>query len=243
MMKKNKKAASVFNPQKMLLSDNSPFTVKEAYKSLRTNVMFSLPGNDSKCIGVVSADRGDGKSSVALNLAISFAQIRKKVIIVDCDLRLPTVASKLGIEAKPGLSNFLSGTQEGKEPVIRRSKLYGIDIMTAGDIPPDPTMLLESKQMTAFVELLKKYYDYIVLDFPPVTIVSDAVMLSNIVDGYLMVVRHTESEYSKINEMLRQLDFAGAKALGFVYNGVDEHRKYYKRGKYSKYYHYYYYKK
>lgn len=244
MMKNKKKAASVFNPKKMLLSDNSPFTVKEAYKSLRTNVMFSLPGNDSKCIGVVSADRGDGKSSVALNLAISFAQIRKKVIIVDCDLRLPTVASKLGIEAKPGLSNFLSGTQESKEPVIRRSKLYGIDIITAGDIPPDPTMLLESKQMTAFVELLKKYYDYIVLVFPPVTIVSDAVMLSNIVDGYLMVVRHTESEYSKINEMLRQLDFAGAKALGFVYNGVNEHRKYYKRGKYSKYYyHYYYYKK
>ena len=116
--------------------------------------------------------------------------------------------------------------------------------MTAGDIPPDPTILLESKQMTSFVEFLKKYYDFIIIDFPPVTIVSDAVMLANIVDGYLMVVRHCESECSKINEMLRQLDFAGAKALGFVYNGVDEHRKYYKRGKYSKYYYNsYYYKK
>ncbi|MEE0873339.1 MAG: CpsD/CapB family tyrosine-protein kinase [Ruminococcus sp.] len=244
MMKRNKKSTSVFDPKKMLLSEQSPFTVKEAYKSLRTNVMFSLPGNDSKCIGVVSADRGDGKSSVALNLAISFAQINKKVIIVDCDLRLPTVASKLGIEAKPGLSNFLSGTQDSEKPMIRRSKTYGIDIMTAGDIPPDPTILLESKQMTSFVEFLKKYYDFIILDFPPVTIVSDAVMLANIVDGYLMVVRHCESECSKINEMLRQLDFAGAKALGFVYNGVDEHRKYYKRSKYSKYYYNsYYYKK
>lgn len=243
MMKKNKKVTSVFNPKKMLLSENSPFTVKEAYKSLRTNIIFSLPGNDSKCIGIVSADRGDGKSSVALNLAISFAQLRKKVIIVDCDLRLPTVASKLGIETKPGLSNFLSGTQESKEPVIRRSNMYGIDIMTAGDIPPDPTMLLESKQMTALIVLLKKYYDYIVLDFPPITIVSDAIILSNIVDGYLMVVRHTKSEYSKIFEMLRQLDFAGAKKLGFVYNGVDEQRKNYKRGKYSKYYYNYYYYK
>ena len=243
MMKKNKKVTSVFNPKKMLLSENSPFTVKEAYKSLRTNIIFSLPGNDSKCIGIVSADRGDGKSSVALNLAISFAQLRKKVIIVDCDLRLPTVASKLGIETKPGLSNFLSGTQESKEPVIRRSNMYGIDIMTAGDIPPDPTMLLESKQMTALIVLLKKYYDYIVLDFPPITIVSDAIILSNIVDGYLMVVRHSKSEYSKICEMLRQLDFAGAKKLGFVYNGVDEQRKNYKRGKYSKYYYNYYYYK
>lgn len=243
MKKKNRKTSAVFDPNKMLLSDKSPFTVKEAYKTLRTNVMFSLPGNDSKCIGIVSADRGDGKSSVALNLAISFAQINKRVIIVDCDLRLPTVASKLGIEAKPGLTNFLSGTQENKEPLIRRSKAYGIDIMTAGDIPPDPTMLLESKQMSAFVELLKKYYDYIILDFPPVTIVSDAVMLSGLVDGYLIVVRHNESEYQKIGETLRQMHFADAKILGFVYNGKDEHKKYYKNGKYSKYYSYYYYKK
>lgn len=242
-VKKNKTAPVVFDPKKMLLSDSSPFTVKEAYKTLRTNVMFSLPGNESKCIGVVSADRGDGKSSVALNLAISFAQIKKKVIIVDCDLRLPTVASKLGIEAKPGLSNFLSGTQEREEPLIRRSKAYGIDIMTAGDIPPDPTILLESKQMMSFIELLRKYYDYIILDFPPITIVSDAVMLSGLVDGYLVVVRHNESEFQKINETLRQMEFAGSKALGFVYNGIGEHRKYYKRGKYSKYYYNYYYKK
>lgn len=235
-MKKNKKAPVVFDPKKMLLSDKSPFTVKEAYKTLRTNVMFSLPGNESKCIGIVSADRGDGKSSVALNLAISFAQIKKKVIIVDCDLRLPTVASKLGIDAKPGLTNFLSGTQEREEPLIRRSRAYGIDIMTAGDIPPDPTMLLESKQMEAFIELLKKYYDYIILDFPPVTIVSDAAMLSGLVDGYLIVVRHNASEFQKINETLRQMQFADAKILGFVYNGKEEHKKYYRSGKYSKYY-------
>ena len=82
-MKKHKKNTPMFDPQKMLLSENSPFTVKEAYKTLRTNVMFSLPGNESKCIGVVSADRGDGKSSIALNLAISFAQINKKVTVVD----------------------------------------------------------------------------------------------------------------------------------------------------------------
>jgi capsular exopolysaccharide synthesis family protein len=242
-MKKRKKSLVVFDPEKMLLSDKSPFTVKEAYKTLRTNVMFSLPGTDCKCIGVVSADRGDGKSSVALNLAISFAQIKKRVIIVDCDLRLPTVASKLGIDAKPGLTNFLSGTQEGDEPVIRRSREYGIDIMTAGDIPPDPTMLLESKQMSAFIDLLRKYYDYIILDFPPVTIVSDAVMLSSLVDGYLIVVRHNSSEFQKINETLRQMQFADARILGFVYNGKDDHKKYYKGGKYSKYYYNYYYKR
>ena len=246
-MKKNNNKdnrANLLNKKTMLLSDRSAFSVKEAYKTLRTNVMFSLPGKDSKCIGVVSPDRGDGKSSVSINLAISFAQINKKVIIVDCDLRFPTIASKLGIEAKPGLSNFLSGNQDSEQPLIRRSSEYGIDIMTAGDIPPDPTALITSRQMDAFIELLKKYYDYIILDFPPATIVSDAASVSRIVDGYLIVIRHNSSEFSKINETLRQMDFADAKILGFVYNGKDEQKKYYKNGKYSKYYYnYYYYKK
>ena len=243
MKKKNNKTV-LFDPKKMLLSDKSAFSVKEAYKTLRTNVMFSLPGKESKCIGVVSPDRGDGKSSVAINLAISFSQIRKKVIIVDCALRLPTIATKLQIEPKPGLSNFLSGNQESDQPLIRRSSEYGIDIMTAGDIPPDPTALLGSNQMTEFIMLLKKYYDYIILDFPPATIVSDSALLSKIVDGYLVVLRHNDSEFSKINETLRQMQFADAKILGFVYNGKEEHKKYYKRGKYSKYYYnYYYYKK
>ena len=246
-MKKNNNKdnrANLLNQKTMLLSDRSAFSVKEAYKTLRTNVMFSLPGKDSKCIGVVSPERGDGKSSVSINLAISFAQINKKVIIVDCDLRLPTIASKLGIEAKPGLSNFLSGNQDSEQPLIRRSSEYGIDIMTAGDIPPDPTALITSRQMDAFIKLLKKYYDYIILDFPPATIVSDAASVSRIVDGYLIVIRHNSSEFSKINETLRQMDFADAKILGFVYNGKDEQKKYYKNGKYSKYYYnYYYYKK
>ena len=189
-MKKNYNKTVIFNPQKMLLSDKSAFSVKEAYKTLRTNVMFSLPGKESKCIGVVSPDRGDGK------------------------------------------------------PLIRRSSEYGIDIMAAGDIPPDPTALLGSKQMDAFIELLKKYYDYIILDFPPATIVSDAASMSRIVDGYLIVIRHNESEFSKINETLRQMQFADAKILGFVYNGKEENKKYYRKGKYSKYYYnYYYYKK
>ena len=246
-MKKNNNKnnrANLLNKKTMLLSDRSPFSVKEAYKTLRTNVMFSLPGKDSKCIGVVSPERGDGKSSVSINLAISFAQINKKVIIVDCDLRLPTIASKLGIEAKPGLSNFLSGNQDSEQPLIRRSSEYGIDIMTAGDIPPDPTALITSRQMDAFIELLKKYSDYIILDFPPATIVSDAASVSRIVDGYLIVIRHNSSEFSKINETLRQMNFADAKILGFVYNGKDEQKKYYKNGKYSKYYYNnYYYKK
>ena len=231
---KSKPAAIIFDADKMLLSDNLPFSIKEAYKTLRTNVMFSLPGNESKCLGVVSADRGDGKSSISINLAISLAQIGKRVIIVDCDLRLPTISSKLGIEEKTGLSNFLSGNIEDQNELIKRSDKYGIDVITSGDIPPDPTTLLGSEQMGNCIKLLKEYYDYIILDFPPITIVSDAVILSNNVDGYLIVVRHYSSEYKKIAETVRQMKFASAKILGVVYNGKSNHRKYYKRS--SKYY-------
>lgn len=97
------------NGDTLLLSQNSPFSVQEAYKSLRTNAAFSIAGGDSKCIGVTSPNRGDGKSSVAVNLAISFAQIGKKVVLVDCDMRLHTVAHKPEIKRSPGLSDYLVG--------------------------------------------------------------------------------------------------------------------------------------
>ena len=108
-----------------------------------------------------------------------------------------------------------------------------MDIVAGGSIPPDPTPLLSSPACKSLIASLKKEYDYIILDFPPVYLVSDAVLLSDCVDGYLIVVRQNSSEYSKIDEMLRQMEFASAKLLGFVYNaktqeGIEKDRKYYK---------------
>lgn len=235
----------VFDANKMLLSDSSSFTVQEAYKNLRTNVTFSLPGSDCKCIGIVSANRGDGKSTIAINLSISLAQINKKVVLVDCDMRLPTIASKLGCESTPGLSNYLSG--DCSKIPLYSVKERNIDVIPSGNIPPDSTTLISSREMQDLVEELKKTYDYIVFDFPPINIVSDAVMMSGAVDGYLIVVRHDHSEYQMIAETLRQMRFADARVIGFVYNGKGEEKKYYKSkkyGKYGKYYsNHYYYKK
>jgi len=236
-VKKRKSVSQLFDTKKMLLSDNSSFPTREAYKSLRTNVLFSLPGTDSKCIGVVSANRGEGKSTLAINLAISFAQANKKVIVIDCDMRLPTVAAKIGIENKPGLSNYLAGNDDITGDLIQHVDSYGIDVLASGDIPPDPTMLLGSPQMEKLIELLKEYYDFVVLDFPPVTIVTDAVILSGKVDGYLVVVRHNLSEYKRIAETFRQLKFSDAKVLGIVYNGKGGNgKKYYRKG--GNYYYY-----
>ena len=235
-LKKRKHVNQRFDRSKMLLTSNSSFPVQEAFKTLRTNVMFSLPGDGCKCIGVTSANRSEGKSMVSINLAISFAQMDKRVLLIDCDLRIPTVATKLNIPIEVGLSNYLARTETNNTLRIFHFGDPGIDVVTAGNIPPDPTTLLGSETMKTMLDSLRDDYDYIILDFPPAFIVSDAVLLADSVDGYLVVVRQNSSEYSKINEALRQMDFVDAKIIGFVYNakGFDG-----KIGKDSKYYKYY----
>ena len=236
--KKNTKkssASKVGGTKTVLLSDKAPWPVQEAYKALRTNVTFSLPGTDSKVIAVTSATRHDGKSVNAINFAISFGEIGKKVLIIDCDMRLPTVATKLGIKAIPGISDFLAGQVKVSDAVVALPE-YHIDVLPAGNIPPDPTRLLQSEQMGAMLAALKKYYDYIVIDLPPVTTVADAAILSHYVDGYLLVVRNESTEYRAVADMLEQLRFADAKIIGFIYNDAVI-------GTGKKYYRHYYYKK
>lgn len=226
-MKKKNKTNQIFDGKTMLLSANSPFSVQEAYKTLRTNVAFSLPGSECKCVGITSANRGEGKSTIAINLAISLAQLNKRVVLIDCDMRLPTVASKMNFKANEGLSNYLSGAID--QLPLYRIESRGIDIIPSGNIPPDSTILINSEEMKKLIRLLRESYDYVVLDFPPINIVSDAVLLSGEIDGYLMVVRHGYSENQKVNEALRQMRFADAKIIGFVYNGKGSDRKYYKK--------------
>lgn len=229
--KKREVKNRIASSDKFLLSGDSPFVVQEAYKALRTNVAFSLPGGECKVIGVTSAERGDGKSSNAINVACSFAQMGKRVVIIDCDMRLPTVASKIGIKGQPGLSDLLVGECEvGK--ALRRVEKLNLDVLPAGNIPPDPTRLLESKQIEVLLQELKKYYDYVFIDLPPINTVADAAILSRHIDGFLLVVRHEKTEYREVSEMLNQLRFVNAKIIGFVYNDAEtEGKKYYRYGK------------
>lgn len=216
--KKDKTVSNQFDSQKMLLSTNSSFPVQEAFKMLRSNVMFSLPGGDCKIIGITSANRGEGKSVVSINLAMSLAQLDKRVLLIDCDLRIPTVASKLGISNDVGLCNYLAGTESDNVLRVFHQKNPQFDTVVAGRIPPDPTALLSSETMKSLLTALRADYDFIILDFPPISLVTDAVLLADSVDGYLIVVRHNSSEYSKLNETITHLDFAKANILGFIYN-------------------------
>ena len=231
----------VFDAERMLLSEKSPFSMREAYKTLRTNVLFSLPGTGCKCIGIVSANRGDGKSSIASNLSIALAQINKRVVLIDCDMRLPTISQKFSVRSSPGLSNLLSGGVD-EIPIVHHDE-KGVDIIPAGNLPPDSTTLISSNEMLKLVENLKRSYDYIVFDFPPINIVSDAMIMSNVIDGYLLVIRHENSEFQMIAETIRQIRFADAKLIGFVYNGKSEQKKYYKKGRYGSKYEKYGYRK
>lgn len=220
----------------LILTLDSSFVIQEAYKTLRTNIKFSFPNKGSKCIGVTSATQGNGKSTNVLNLAISFAQIGSKVILIDGDMRRPTVASKLNIPGEPGLSNFLVGAVELKD-VVQHNEEHGIDVITSGTIPPDATVLLESEGMPMLIQNLKQQYDYVFIDLPPVLVAADVVISSKYVDGFLLVVRHGVSEYHSVAEMMGQLEYVDAHILGVVYASADINSK---QKRYS---HYGYYKK
>lgn len=210
-----------------LLSENTSFYVQEAYKALRTNIMFSLPGSGCKCIGITSPSPGDGKSTTSANLAISLAQIGKRVLLVDCDMRLPTVASKFRVPATPGLSDFLVG-QARIEETVRTVDAFGIGVLPAGNIPPDPTSLLEAKQLESLFAAFRNIYDYVIVDLPPVTAVPDAAILSRYMDGYLLAIREKKTNHRSVAEMLKQLQIADANILGFVtVGGTVGSKKYY----------------
>lgn len=220
ILKLFRKNRTVNGEDEFILDDESGFAVQEAYKALRTNVIFSLPGNGPKCIGITSATKGNGKSTTALNTAIAFGQIGKKVIVLDGDLRLPTVASKLNIKGEPGLSNILIGSSDVTE-CIQHNEEHGIDVIPSGIIPPDATVLLQSSEMAKLIDNLKRKYDYVFIDLPPVLVTIDAALLSKVVDGFLLVVKHGVSEYRSVAAMMNQLKYADAHVLGVVYANAD----------------------
>lgn len=220
--------------QRILMNEKTPFAMTEAFKELRTNVMFSLPGTGCKCVGVTSPTPGDGKSTTAANLAISLAQIGKRVVLIDCDMRLPTVADTFRIQAIPGLSDFLVG-QARIEETVRQVDSYNLTVLPAGNLPPDPTGLLEDKQMERLFTAFRSIYDYVIVDLPPVTAVPDASILSKYIDGFLLVVRNRQTRHRYVAEMLKQLKLTGSKIIGFTTVGGDLAAKKYYKHNYSSY--------
>ena len=246
--KKKKKAYATgkhSGSQPMLIGSGISFAAAEAYKLLRTKLQFSFADDEqgSRVIGLSSALSGEGKSLSAVNLAHALSQLDKKVILIDCDMRRPTLAEKLKIKSKPGLSNFLTG-QSDTEGMIQycgiKQEEKAFHVIAAGENPPNPIELLSSKRMASVLKGLRKSYDYIILDLPPVGEVSDALAIAKETDGILLVVRQNYCDRIALSDTVRQFAFIDTKILGVVFNCTSEFGAKYEKGYYKRYYRSYY---
>lgn len=218
--KKQNQQAGYMNTRRQILNKNSGFSVQEAYKSLRTNVRFFLRGNGCKRISITSASAGEGKSITLLNLAISMAEDGQKVLLIDADMRRPAMARLLVEKTTPGLSNVLAGL-DSIDDAIRKDIYTNLDVLFSGDVPPNPSELLGSERMQDLIEQMSKRYDYILVDTPPINLVSDASIVTNLLDGVLLLVRQGRTRKESVRRAVANLELTGIKPLGYVLNGVD----------------------
>ena len=227
-------------PDVPLIGGEIPFTALESYKLLRTKLQFSFAeGDGCRVIGVTSALSGEGKSLTSINLAYSLSELGKRVILIDADMRRPTLAKKLSIKNEPGLSSCLTG-QRDLNNLLQNCGIAGNEkafrVIAAGQNPPNPVELLSSNRMDVMLETLRKHYDYIILDMPPVTEVSDVLAVANKLDGVLLVVRQNICNRLALNTTVRQLAFVKAKLLGVVFNGINDESGGYLKKYYNRYY-------
>ncbi|MGH4052953.1 MAG: CpsD/CapB family tyrosine-protein kinase [Clostridium sp.] len=218
--------------KKLITLKNPKSRTAEAFRTLRTNIQFSSLDKVVKSIAVTSSGSGEGKSTVMSNLAITMAESGMKVILVDCDLRKPSVHKKMGITNSTGLTNVLvQGVS--KDDCLVKTDINNLSVLTSGPVPPNPAELLGSKKMRDFIEDLKKEYDLILIDAPPVLAVTDAQILSTIVDGVIFVASYGEAQKNALVDAKNLIEKVGGKILGIVFNKVPEavsgyHGKYYK---------------
>lgn len=216
------------------IGDELNYVAREAYNLLRANLSFTLMGGNGRgaVIAVTSACPGEGKSYTSVNLAYSLARAGHKVLLIDADMRRPSLCNVLKAKPTAGLSNILVGHSDAS--VAQEVLTTGMHYIGSGDCPPNPSELIGSEEMGAFLDEMRGVYDYVLLDTPPVLAVSDCLALAKYTDGFLMVVRHGKSRRRDIKEAQRSLVFSGTKVLGFVYNGTPGQRGY-RYAKYKKY--------
>jgi len=233
MNRRQKRKYDALNPHH-LLHENLGFAAMEQYKLLRTNLSFVLP-EDVKCpiIGVTSSAQEEGKSTTAINLAYALAADKKRVLLIDGDMRLPSVAKKMNIIGTYGLSNLLMTQDVQDLERFRSGILDDWYVIPAGSLPPNPSELLGSSKMQKLLDLLSEKFDYIILDLPPINAVSDAVAVSRLITGMILVIRQNYTNRKDLENCVRQLTFSNVKVLGCVMNECDEGMS--SKGKYKHY--------
>lgn len=237
---KKKTVDSGMDKAKNVISSDSKFAIVEAYKIARTNLVFSLTAMDNNSVAITSWSKGEGKSTATVNLAISFAKMNKRVLLIDTDLRRPNLHNLLKLENERGVSDVIAGMGEFEKEVHRNVISY-LDVLTSGAIPPNPSELIASPSFAQLLERVKEEYDYVIMDTPPLGVVADTLLLKDYVGGYVMVVREKVTTHGDIENALQNIRLADSKVLGFLKVGCALRSKGYKGRKYNYGYNNYYY--
>ena len=230
----------LLNGKYPLLSDGVPQNFSEAFRGIRTNVLFATAQEGSRSVVVTSTGPGEGKSMVAGNMAVGLAQAGQRVLLIDADMRKPKIHEIFAIPQEPGLSNLLVGKSKASD-VVRRTTVPGLWILSAGRTPPNPAELLGSTRFRDFVASLKEHFDWVLIDSPPVMAVTDASLVAHHASGVLFVIGAEMTSRHAAKRALDQLEQAQASFVGAVLNRVDLDRNpyyysdYYRR-EYAQYY-------
>ena len=221
-MLRKKSRKNTIHKKTQLITDQQPFAFVESYKALRTNLKFMTMGGKLKKIVVTSAIPGEGKTTFSLNLAITLAETGMRVLIVDGDMRNPSVHRYLRLRQTdiPGLSSLLSG-EELVEKSIGHLEKYKLDLILSGQIPPNPAELLGTPRLKEILTKLEVNYDYIIVDAPPVSVVTDAAEIAQACDGTILVVGQKMATQEQVLKAKANLDKVNANILGVVLNNYD----------------------
>lgn len=235
--KERKSSGFTKDDQKKMLCGDSPFVVKEAYNSIRTNLLFSQQGEKCPVFIVTSPTANNGKSINATNMAISFAQMGKRTLLIDADMRNPTVHRMFSIPVKNGLSEILAGLTDNI--TVSKTDVENLSILTAGKIPPNPTELLSSARMDKLLDFVKAHYDCVFIDTPPINLVTDCTAFATKATGYILVVKSETTDIQEVRAAVNSLEQIEANIVGFILNDVNatgkRYSSYYKRGYHSRY--------
>ena len=209
--------------QRAVAVEDKRFDVNEAFQELKTNIRFTLFNKGCKKLIITSPLPEEGKSTTSSNLAIKLAQSGERVLLLDCDLRKGKIGSYFNLRSRPGMSDVLSGLLSEKD-VIQNTNYEKLKIITMGSIPPNPAELISSPQMEEFIQRVEKDYDYIIIDSPPVNVVSDILGIAKLVDGIAIVVREGVTSHPNVANALEKFKLTDTVVLGFIINGASQNQ-------------------
>ena len=214
----------------MFIVEKKPKSIAaESYRTLRTNIQYSSFDKEYKTIVVTSSEPAEGKTTTAGNLAIAIAQGESKVLLIDCDMRKPSLHKRFRISNNYGLSDLLIHKKTMEDVAVQYNQ--NLAIISAGKVPPNPSEMLGSKAMTTFLEEMKKHFDYIIMDTPPIGAVTDSQILSTKVDGTILVVKAGQTKKDVVMNSVNAIKKVNGNIIGTVLNGVEQSK--------NKYYYYY----